>query len=167
MEDTRRQFYKLTIIIRMVFMQVLCYCPGFKRGVKQLCDVISKRDKEDKEHAAENKVHSLFLIRAFFFFLDSPSFICPSCVWFIMLVLQESKKDDLPASYEVIRNLSSLIHSTEHLQVSYLLNPENYDTELAAQPRRLLTTLRYDILHACKGMFRRWVLHRWMRKYSG
>lgn len=90
-------------------LQVLCYCPGFKRGVKQLCDVISKRDKEDKEHAAENK---------------------------------ESKKDDLPASYEVIRNLSSLIHSTEHLQVSYLLNPENYDTELAAQPRRLLTTLR-------------------------
>lgn len=90
-------------------LQVLCYCPGFKRGVKQLCDVISKRDKEDKEHAAENK---------------------------------ESKKDDLPASYEVIRNLSSLIHSTEHLQVSYLSNPENYDTELAAQPRRLLTTLR-------------------------
>lgn len=90
-------------------LQVLCYCPGFKRGVKQLCDVISKRDKEDKEHAAENK---------------------------------ESKKDDLPASYEVICNLSSLIHSTEHLQVSYLSNPENYDTELAAQPRRLLTTLR-------------------------
>lgn len=90
-------------------LQVLCYCPGFKRGVKQLCDVISKRDKEDKEHAAENK---------------------------------ESMKDDLPASYEVICNLSSLIHSTEHLQVSYLSNPENYDTELAAQPRRLLTTLR-------------------------
>lgn len=90
-------------------LQVLCYCPGFKRGVKQLCDVISKRDKEDKEHAAENK---------------------------------ESKKDDLPASYEVICNLSSLIHSTEHLQVSYLSNPENYDAELAAQPRRLLTTLR-------------------------
>lgn len=90
-------------------LQVLCYCPGFKRGVKQLCDVISKRDKEDKEHAAENK---------------------------------ESKKDDLPACYEVICNLSSLIHSTEHLQVSYLSNPENYDTELAAQPRRLLTTLR-------------------------
>lgn len=90
-------------------LQVLCYCPGFKRGVKQLCDVISKRDKEDKEHAAENK---------------------------------ESMKDDLPACYEVICNLSSLIHSTEHLQVSYLSNPENYDTELAAQPRRLLTTLR-------------------------
>ncbi|XP_044157995.1 ubiquitin carboxyl-terminal hydrolase 1 [Bufo gargarizans] len=91
-------------------LQVLCYCPGFKSGVKQLSEVISKRrDKEDKEHAGENK---------------------------------ESAKEDLPASYEVICNLSSLIHSTEHLQVNYLLNPENYDTELAAQPRRLLNTLR-------------------------
>ncbi|XP_040263551.1 ubiquitin carboxyl-terminal hydrolase 1 [Bufo bufo] len=91
-------------------LQVLCYCPGFKSGVKQLSEVISKRrEKEDKEHADENK---------------------------------ESAKEDLPASYEVICNLSSLIHSTEHLQVNYLLNPENYDTELAAQPRRLLNTLR-------------------------
>ncbi|XP_066453819.1 ubiquitin carboxyl-terminal hydrolase 1 [Eleutherodactylus coqui] len=91
-------------------LQVLCYCPGFKSGVKQLCDVISKKmEKEGKEHAAENK---------------------------------EGTKEVLPVSYEVICNLSSLIHSTEHLQVSYLLNPENYDTELAAQPRRLLNTLR-------------------------
>ncbi|KAG8541657.1 hypothetical protein GDO81_028519, partial [Engystomops pustulosus] len=89
-------------------LQVLCYCPGFKHGVKQLCDVISK-EKEDKEPAAE---------------------------------IKEASKEDFPASFEVICNLSALIHSTEHLQVSYLLNPENYDTELAAQPRRLLNTLR-------------------------
>ncbi|XP_056388868.1 ubiquitin carboxyl-terminal hydrolase 1 isoform X2 [Hyla sarda] len=90
-------------------LQVLCYCPGFKIGVKQLSDIISKKKGKEDEHSAENK---------------------------------ESTKEDLPASYEVICNLSSLIHSTEHLQVSYLLNPENYDTELAAQPRRLLNTLR-------------------------
>ncbi|XP_073499892.1 ubiquitin carboxyl-terminal hydrolase 1 [Phyllobates terribilis] len=92
-------------------LQVLCYCPGFKSGVNQLCDVISKtREKEGKDqHAVGNK---------------------------------ESAKDDLPASYEVICSLSSLIHSTERLQVSYLLNAENYDTELSAQPKRLLNTLR-------------------------
>ncbi|XP_075688844.1 ubiquitin carboxyl-terminal hydrolase 1 [Rhinoderma darwinii] len=93
-------------------LQVLCYCPGFRSGVKQLCDVISsKREilKEDQEHAAENK---------------------------------ESVKEDRSASYEVICSLSSLLHSAEHLQVSYLLNPENYETELSAQPRRLLNTLR-------------------------
>ncbi|KAM4022643.1 ubiquitin carboxyl-terminal hydrolase 1 [Anomaloglossus baeobatrachus] len=91
-------------------LQVLCYCPGFKSGVNQLCDFISKkREKEGKEHAADNK---------------------------------EDVKDDLPASYEVICSLSSLINSTDHLQVSYLLNTDNYDTELSAQPRRLLNTLR-------------------------
>ncbi|XP_073400739.1 ubiquitin carboxyl-terminal hydrolase 1 isoform X2 [Dendrobates tinctorius] len=92
-------------------LQVLCYCPGFKSGVNQLCDVISKtRGKEGKEHAAEKN--------------------------------KECVKDNLPASYEVICSLSSLIHSTEVLQVSYLLNAENYDTELSAQPKRLLNTLR-------------------------
>ncbi|XP_069837452.1 ubiquitin carboxyl-terminal hydrolase 1 isoform X2 [Dendropsophus ebraccatus] len=91
-------------------LQVLCYCPGFKSGVKQLSDIISKKkEKDDKENTAESI---------------------------------DNAKEDLPASYEVICNLSSLIHSTEHLQVSYLLNPENYDAELAAQPRRLLNTLR-------------------------
>ncbi|XP_077132065.1 ubiquitin carboxyl-terminal hydrolase 1 [Ranitomeya variabilis] len=91
-------------------LQVLCYCPGFKSGVNQLCDVISKtRGKEGQEHAEKNK---------------------------------ECEKDNLPASYEVICSLSSLIHSTELLQVSYLLNAENYDTELSAQPKRLLNTLR-------------------------
>ncbi|KAM4721359.1 ubiquitin carboxyl-terminal hydrolase 1 [Rhinophrynus dorsalis] len=92
-------------------LQVLCYCPGFKSGVKNLCDIISKKRetlKEDKEHTFH----------------------------------KDSKKDELPASYEVICSLSSLIHSVEHLQLSFLSNPENYDSELAAQPRRLLNTLR-------------------------
>ncbi|XP_068095463.1 ubiquitin carboxyl-terminal hydrolase 1 [Hyperolius riggenbachi] len=92
-------------------LQVLCYCPGFKSGIKQLYDVISKkRDtvKDDKEQTAD----------------------------------KDGMKEDLPASYEVICSLSSLVHSAEHLQLTFLLNPENYDTELAAQPRRLLNTLR-------------------------
>ncbi|XP_072275493.1 ubiquitin carboxyl-terminal hydrolase 1 [Pyxicephalus adspersus] len=92
-------------------LQVLCYCPGFKRGIKHLCDVISKKRealKDDKEQVLE----------------------------------KEGVKEDLPASFEVICSLSSLINSTEHLQLSYLMNPENYETELAAQPRRLLNTLR-------------------------
>lgn len=92
-------------------LQVLCYCPGFKSGIKHLCDVISKKRetlKDDKEQTLE----------------------------------KDSAKEDLPASYEVICSLSALIHSVEHLQLSFLLNPENYDTELAAQPRRLLGTLR-------------------------
>ncbi|XP_075037894.1 ubiquitin carboxyl-terminal hydrolase 1 [Mixophyes fleayi] len=91
-------------------LQVLCYCPGFKRGVKKLADVLSKREttKEDKELALE----------------------------------RDNVKEDLPASYEVISSLSSLIQSAEHLQLGFVLNPENYDTELAAQPRKLLNTLR-------------------------
>ncbi|KAM5148690.1 ubiquitin carboxyl-terminal hydrolase 1 isoform 1-T2 [Mantella aurantiaca] len=92
-------------------LQVLCYCPGFKSGIKHLCDVISKKkepSKDDKEQALE----------------------------------KDGVKEDLPASYEVICSLSSLVHSAEHLQLGFLLNPENYDTELAAQPRRLLNTLR-------------------------
>ncbi|KAM3915198.1 ubiquitin carboxyl-terminal hydrolase 1 [Leptodactylus fuscus] len=90
-------------------LQVLCYCPGFKNGVRQLCYTIAKKmEKEDKQ-APENK---------------------------------EGAKDYFPASYEVICSLSALIESTELLQISYLLNPENYETELAAQPRRILNTLR-------------------------
>ncbi|KAM4641204.1 ubiquitin carboxyl-terminal hydrolase 1 [Discoglossus pictus] len=91
-------------------LQVLCYCPGFKPGVKNLSDVISKR----RETLRESKE----------------------------LVDKECIKEDLPASYEVICSLSSLIHSVEHLQVSFLSNPESYDTELATQPRRMLNTLR-------------------------
>ncbi|XP_063283929.1 ubiquitin carboxyl-terminal hydrolase 1 isoform X1 [Pelobates fuscus] len=30
-------------------LQVLCYCPGFKSGIKQLCDVISKKREKPKE----------------------------------------------------------------------------------------------------------------------
>lgn len=92
-------------------LQVLCYCPGFKSGIKHLCDVISKKrvtSKDDNEQVLE----------------------------------KDGVKEDLPASYEVICSLSSLVHSAEHLQLSFLLNPENYETELAAQPRRLLNTLR-------------------------
>ncbi|XP_018409344.1 PREDICTED: ubiquitin carboxyl-terminal hydrolase 1 [Nanorana parkeri] len=92
-------------------LQVLCYCPRFKSGIKHLCDVISKKRetfKDDKEHTLE----------------------------------KDSVKEDLPASYDVICSLSSLVHSAEHLQLNFLLNPENYDSELAAQPRRLLGTLR-------------------------
>ncbi|XP_063795285.1 ubiquitin carboxyl-terminal hydrolase 1 isoform X2 [Pseudophryne corroboree] len=91
-------------------LQVLCYCPGFKRGVKKLSDVICKKREtvKDKEPALE----------------------------------KDSAKEDLPASYEVICSLSTLIHSAEHLQLGFLLNPESYDTELAAQPRKLLNTLR-------------------------
>ncbi|CAI9569270.1 unnamed protein product [Staurois parvus] len=92
-------------------LQVLCYCPGFKSGIKHLCDVISKKretSKDDNEQVLE----------------------------------KDGAKEDLPASYEVICSLSSLVHSAEHLQLGFLLNPENYDSELAAQPRRLLNTLR-------------------------
>ncbi|XP_069088641.1 ubiquitin carboxyl-terminal hydrolase 1 [Pleurodeles waltl] len=53
-----------------------------------------------------------------------------------------SKKDDLPASYELICSLHSLMLSIEQLQTSYLVNPEKFADELAAQPRRLLNTLR-------------------------
>lgn len=55
---------------------------------------------------------------------------------------KESKKDDLPASYELICGLHSLMLSIEQLQTSYLVNPEKFADELAAQPRRLLNTLR-------------------------
>ncbi|MEE6520649.1 hypothetical protein FKM82_018564 [Ascaphus truei] len=55
---------------------------------------------------------------------------------------KDSVKEDLSSSYEVICSLNSLILSVEHLQVGFLSNPENYDSELAAQPRRLLNTLR-------------------------
>ncbi|XP_053325513.1 ubiquitin carboxyl-terminal hydrolase 1 isoform X2 [Spea bombifrons] len=91
-------------------LQVLCYCPGFKRGVTHLSDIITKKKgmlREDKERTLE----------------------------------EESTKEP-PASYEVICSLSSLIRTVEHLQLSFLSNPDNYDSELAAQPRRLLNTLR-------------------------
>ncbi|NXY83358.1 UBP1 hydrolase, partial [Alcedo cyanopectus] len=51
-------------------------------------------------------------------------------------------KEDPVASYELICSLHSLIVSVEQLQASFLLNPEKYTDELAAQPRRLLNTLR-------------------------
>uniref|UniRef100_A0A8C5PII7 Ubiquitin carboxyl-terminal hydrolase n=1 Tax=Leptobrachium leishanense TaxID=445787 RepID=A0A8C5PII7_9ANUR len=37
-------------------LQVLCYCPGFKTGVKHMCDIISKKKeapKEDKEQTED------------------------------------------------------------------------------------------------------------------
>ncbi|XP_053549626.1 ubiquitin carboxyl-terminal hydrolase 1 [Bombina bombina] len=92
-------------------LQVLCYCPGFKLGIKSLSETISKKRetvKEDKEQILD----------------------------------KDSGKEQLPASYEVICSLDSLIHSVEHLQVGFLSNPESYDSELAIQPRRLLNTLR-------------------------
>ncbi|KAM9324126.1 LOW QUALITY PROTEIN: ubiquitin carboxyl-terminal hydrolase 1 [Gastrophryne carolinensis] len=92
-------------------LQVLCYCPGFKSGIKELCDALSKKRETVKEE--KEQIHE-----------------------------KDGVKEDLPASYEVICSLSSLINSAEHLQLKFLLNPEDYDTELAAQPRRLLNTLR-------------------------
>ncbi|KAM8930132.1 ubiquitin carboxyl-terminal hydrolase 1 [Pelodytes ibericus] len=90
-------------------LQVLCYCPGFKSGVKHLCDIISKKRETLRDEKEQEK---------------------------------ESMKDEHSASYEVICSLSSLIHSVEHLQLNFLSDPDSYDTELAAQPRRLLNTLR-------------------------
>ncbi|XP_078525676.1 ubiquitin carboxyl-terminal hydrolase 1 [Lissotriton helveticus] len=58
------------------------------------------------------------------------------------MVEKESKKEDLPASYELICGLHSLMLSIEQLQTSYLVNPEKFADELAAQPKRLLNTLR-------------------------
>ena len=40
-------------------------------------------------------------------------------------------KEDSSASYELICSLQSLIISVEHLQASFLLNPEEYTDELA------------------------------------
>ncbi|KAG8437102.1 hypothetical protein GDO86_007979 [Hymenochirus boettgeri] len=91
-------------------LQVLCYCPGFKIGIKHLSEIIAKKKetlRDDNEQMNED-------------------------------TLQQK----LPASYEVICSLSSLIHSVEHLQIRFLSNPENYDSELAVQPRKLLNTLR-------------------------
>nr|XP_006010499.1 PREDICTED: ubiquitin carboxyl-terminal hydrolase 1 [Latimeria chalumnae] len=55
---------------------------------------------------------------------------------------RETSPEDMPASYELVCNLNSLIVSIEKLQISYLKNPEKYTGELATQPRRLLNTLR-------------------------
>ncbi|OCT84710.1 ubiquitin carboxyl-terminal hydrolase 1 [Xenopus laevis] len=92
-------------------LQVLCYCPGFKNGIKFLSEIISKKVENVGKEREQTQD-------------------------------KDTVKHELPASYEVISSLSSLIHSMEHLQISFLSNPDNYDSELAAQPRRLLNTLR-------------------------
>lgn len=65
----------------------------------------------------------------------------------VFLSWQGNCKEDSLASYELICSLQSLIISVEQLQASFLLNPEKYTDELATQPRRLLNTLRYSLLH--------------------
>eukprot|EP00079_Xenopus_tropicalis_P024246 XP_012816808.1 PREDICTED: ubiquitin carboxyl-terminal hydrolase 1 isoform X2 [Xenopus tropicalis] len=92
-------------------LQVLCYCPGFKNGIKLLSEIISKKVENLSKEREQTQD-------------------------------KDTVKHELPASYEVVCSLSSLIHSMEHLQITFLSNPENYDSELAAQPRRLLNTLR-------------------------
>ncbi|OCT82443.1 ubiquitin specific peptidase 1 S homeolog isoform X1 [Xenopus laevis] len=92
-------------------LQVLCYCPGFKSGIKFLSEIISKKAENISKEREQTQD-------------------------------KDTVKHELPASYDVICSLSSLVHSMEHLQITFLSNPENYDSELAAQPRRLLNTLR-------------------------
>uniref|UniRef100_V9KCB9 Ubiquitin carboxyl-terminal hydrolase n=1 Tax=Callorhinchus milii TaxID=7868 RepID=V9KCB9_CALMI len=95
-------------------LQVLYYCPAFRTGIKYLYNIISRK-REMLQNEQEPKKE------------------------------QEESEDqeELPICLELIWNLHSLIVSMEQVQASFLLNPDKYtEGELAAQPKRLMGTLK-------------------------
>ncbi|XP_060686346.1 ubiquitin carboxyl-terminal hydrolase 1 isoform X1 [Hemiscyllium ocellatum] len=95
-------------------LQVLYYCPGFKTGMKYMYDVISEKQGILKSEEDPKKDQDIL-----------------------------NSQEELPICLELICNLHSLIVSMEQIQANYLLNAENYiEGELAAQPKRLMSTLK-------------------------
>ncbi|MBN3302239.1 UBP1 hydrolase, partial [Amia calva] len=95
-------------------LQVLYYCPGFKDGIKELYNVMSKKKEKQKDDAVKNE--------------EKP---------------EQHSDEGLPVNIELLGSFHGLIVTLEQLQSSYLLNPDKYsDGELATPPRRLLNTLR-------------------------
>ncbi|XP_048395905.2 ubiquitin carboxyl-terminal hydrolase 1 [Stegostoma tigrinum] len=95
-------------------LQVLYYCPGFKTGMKFMYDIISKKQGILKNEEDPRKDQDIL-----------------------------NSQEELPICFELICNLHNLIVSMEQIQTNYLLNAENYiEGELAAQPKRLMSTLK-------------------------